>query len=139
MGQYTDLPEQAERHIEFEPNTGCWLWAANCNWNGYGLLKVKRVTYAAHRYVYRAMRGAIPSNLTLDHLCRVRSCVNPSHLEPVTMRINTLRGNAVTALNFAKTHCLRGHEFTVANTYLWKGHRACKACRKATRRLYELA
>ncbi len=62
--------------------------------------------------------GQIPSGLTLDHLCRVRNCVNPAHLEPVTHRENTLRGDGVTAINARKTSCHRGHPFAGENLYV---------------------
>jgi hypothetical protein len=71
----------------------------------------------AHRVIYEYLVGPIPDGLSIDHLCRVRHCVNPAHLEPVTHRENVLRGQAPTAVNGRKTRCKRGHEFnrTVRN------------------------
>jgi hypothetical protein len=68
--------------------------------------------------------------MQLDHLCRVRGCVNPDHLEVVTGATNTLRGISSPAINARKTHCRRGHEFTPENTYIDRGSRRCKACRR---------
>lgn len=83
-------------------------------------------------------RGSIPKGLTLDHLCRNRACVNPVHLEPVTNRVNILRGIGITAQNARKTHCKHGHPFTVENT-IYKhggGWRICKICNRARFREY---
>lgn len=75
-------------HIHFEPNSGCWLWAGADNGVGYGKFRGKY----AHRISYEMNRGPIPNGMHLDHLCRVRCCVNPSHLEPVTNAENARRG-----------------------------------------------
>ena len=78
------------------------------------------------------MRGPIPEGLTLDHLCRVRACVNPAHLEPVTLRENTLRSpSAPTAINARKTECLRGHAFTPENTWVHRSRRCCRECKRS--------
>lgn len=93
----------------------------------------KRKTMRAHRAAYIEFREPIPDGLTIDHLCRNTGCVNPSHMEAVTAKINVLRGETITGINSRKTHCLRGHEFTEANTYIAKkGSRVCKACHKMT-------
>ncbi|KAB2977369.1 HNH endonuclease [Streptomyces sp. SS1-1] len=84
----------------------------------------------AHRVAYQEIVGPIPEGLQLDHLCRVRHCVNPAHLEPVTSRENTLRGENLVAINAAKTHCKRGHLFDAANTYRWRNSRICRECRR---------
>jgi hypothetical protein len=86
-------------------------------------------TKAAHRLFYEQLVGPIPDGLQLDHLCRVRHCVNPDHLEPVTQTANVLRGIGPTAVNAGKTHCVHGHPFTPDNTYINKqGNRHCRAC-----------
>jgi len=73
------------------PN-GCWNWIGFLDRNGYGICGrgVNNEKYA-HRAVYRYFRGTIPKGMTLDHLCRNRSCVNPDHLEPVTLKENVRR------------------------------------------------
>lgn len=108
----------------------CWEWAAYRCPDGYGRFSVSRSQRVqAHRYSYEAMVADIPPGLTIDHLCRNRACVNPYHLEPVSVRVNTLRGDTIQARNAAKTRCDHGHEFTPANTYMSLGrYRKCRAC-----------
>ncbi len=107
---------------------GCWLWTGGIKGGtGYGSFDGESV----HRVAYELLRGPIPRGLEIDHLCRVRRCVNPGHLEPVTHRENGLRGVGVAAKHARKTHCLHGHEFTEANTYRrpdrpwWRGCQTC--------------
>ena len=92
----------------------------------------------SHRYAYELVIGPIPKGLTLDHLCRVRGCVNPGHLEPVTQRENTLRGTSPVAANPGKTHCPSGHPYKKPHLYINKrGGRQCLTCitrRKKARR-----
>src|SRR3990172_4211550 len=75
-----------------EPNTGCWLWAGNLDTPGYGQISSLGRKVLAHRLSYIFLRGPIPRGLQIDHLCRVRSCVNPDHMELVTSRENASRG-----------------------------------------------
>lgn len=112
-----------------EPNTGCWLWTDFLSDAGYGT--VNRGTSGsssilAHRAFYEMLVGPIPEGMTLDHKCRVRCCVNPQHMEPVTMKVNVLRGIGPTALNKQKTECPRGHQFTPENT--WRNNRGSRVC-----------
>jgi len=109
----------------------CWIWTGRINVDGYGTLGSRY----AHRVVYEELVGEIPDGLHLDHLCRVRSCVRPLHLEPVTQRENTLRGQNFCAVKARQTHCIHGHEFTPANTYVrTNGTRQCRTCRAETQR-----
>ena len=83
------------------------------------------------RVAYEMVVGPIPDGLQIDHLCRVRNCVNPDHLEPVTPRENTMRGYSIQAQNARKTHCIHGHPFE-GNTYARPdGNRECAVCKKA--------
>lgn len=115
---------------------GCWIWTGAVipdggpRGAGYGRFKWSGTTRLAHRASYELLVGQIPDGLQIDHLCFVRSCVNPEHLQPVTARENLLRSPTASTLNIGKTHCIRGHEFTVANTYTSpQGKRDCRACR----------
>lgn len=126
------LPLQARFETGYvpEPNSGCWLWLGDSHRTGYGRMMEKGRALAAHRVSYELHRGPIPAGMTLDHLCRVRICVNPLHLEPVTHKENCRRGHGWSGRNARKTHCNKGHEFTTANTYRnWAG-RKCRTCMK---------
>lgn len=106
----------------------CWLYAGYKSDLGYGQLWVNRKRYIVHRLSYETFVAPIPDGLLIDHLCSVRHCINPDHLEPVTARVNTLRGQGVLA-NKRKTHCPKGHEYSADNTsYNSRGWRVCKAC-----------
>jgi HNH endonuclease len=81
--------------IEPCPTTGCWIWTGELNRNGYGRMWINGRRVMVHRHVYEALVGPIPDGAVLDHTCRNRACCAPHHLEPVTVRENTLRGSAV--------------------------------------------
>lgn len=101
-----------------EPTTGCWLWTGALNSGGYGQFGAGRGRgkhMLAHRYAYEALVGPIPADLVLDHRCRCRSCVNPAHLEAVTMRENTRRGCSHIAFNMFTKTCRRGHALVGRN------------------------
>lgn len=78
-----------------DPSTGittpCWIWTAQISSSGYGVFSICRRPTAAHRVSYELVKGPIPDGLVTDHLCRVRSCVNPDHLQPTSMMINSQR------------------------------------------------
>jgi len=115
----------------------CWLWTASTVY-GYGQFKPvsRQRPHRAHRWAYEYLIGPVPVGLELDHLCRVRRCVRPSHLEPVTTRENLLRGETITARNAAVTSCPAGHPYDEKNTYRWPrtGVRHCRACDAARHR-----
>lgn len=113
----------------------CWLWTAFCNADGYAKFKVgtSGPTIAGHIYAYQELVGKVPPRLELDHLCRVRACVNPSHLQPVSHLENVRRGQGGVNMR-SKTHCPSGHEYSVTNTRIYKGARACRACDRARKK-----
>ena len=125
--------EWSERFMsKVRKTSGCWEWAAGRTPAGYGKFYLGGKTVLAHRVSYELHVGRIPKGLNLDHLCRNRACVNPAHLEPVTVRTNLLRGDTLAAANSVKTHCINGHEFNDANTYrVPDGSRMCRVCMRA--------
>lgn len=120
-------------------DTPCWLWSNYINDGGYACFWNGKSTTNAHRIAYQLFVEVIPVELQCDHLCRIRHCVNPAHLEAVPPRINGLRGTGPQAINAKKTHCDNGHEFTPENTYIppapynW---RQCRLCRNERDKIY---
>jgi len=111
-----------------EPNSGCWLWTGYVDGRGYGAIGTERKLVRAHRASYEVFVGPIPSGLTIDHLCRVRCCVNPAHLEPVPFKTNVLRGESFAAVYARSDLCKNGHPFSGDNLRETAGRRFCRAC-----------
>lgn len=118
----------------------CWLWiGATFTPKAYGQFRVGKRLVKAHRYAWEDLVGKIPPDMTIDHLCRVKLCVNPDHLEVVTASINSIRGMKnripkpphVPQKRGAKRKevCKRGHLLAEARTYR-RGHYEVRACRK---------
>lgn len=117
--------------VEPEPNSGCLLWIGRHHPDGYGQFQVGRDSIGAHRIAWALAGRDVPAGQELDHLCRVRCCVNVAHLEPVTHRENLLRGTGWGARCARKTACPKGHPYDAANTYtLPGGHRRCITCKR---------
>ena len=114
--------------VAFGP--GCWVWMGAKNRAGYGVFSVGKGTVLAHRFAV----GPVPDGLQLDHLCRNRACVRPSHLEAVTGKVNMERSGPA-----RRTHCPAGHLYDAANTkWSSRGWRQCRTCANAGSRLYRL-
>ena len=119
-----------------EPNTGCWLWTGPVSKDGYGQFKMSHFQWKAHRASWQMYRGEIPPGMQIDHICRVRSCVNPDHLRVVTQRTNVLENSiGLAAQNLSKTHCPRGHPLSGKNLRTVKNaetnSRRCRTCHNA--------
>ena len=133
-----------EQAVRFESQTirtdGCWHWTGSLR-NGYGRMKAFGRFHEAHRLSYGHFVGPIPVGLELDHLCRNRSCVNPAHLEPVTRRVNVLRGESPAADNANKTHCHKGHPLSGDNLRVRPAGgrmvRSCRTCNREYLRVYD--
>lgn len=123
----SELDRVLER-IDRDGLLGCWLWTGSKSTHGYGLFRRGEQTIQAHRAVYELLVGPIPDGLDLDHLCRVRLCVNPAHLEPVTRQENVLR-----SLPFRRdtrtAFCAAGHPRTPENVYLRRDRPSGRNCR----------
>lgn len=140
MAKHTcSLEERFWAKVDRGDPDGCWLWTAAINPKGYAMFAVTKGVFGAtgkqpiggHRVAYQLMVGPIPEGLQLDHLCRVRHCVNPAHLQPVTRKENILRGTSPTAQHAAKTHCPKGHPYAGDNLQFSHGSRVCRICHNA--------
>lgn len=129
-----ELTKRILEKIVGEPMTGCWLWTAQIGRGGYARLKVRNRSLDAHKYIFELLNGAVQGGLELDHLCRVRCCVNPAHLEAVPKRTNILRGKSFAAVNAAKAVCANGHPFDSLRS---NGHRRCQQCNTAAVNRYK--
>jgi hypothetical protein len=117
------------RRAEVDEN-GCWRWQGPLNPAGYGsTIRAWRKGWLPHRLAFTVMVEPIDGDNQIDHLCRVRNCINPAHLEQVTQAENLRRQGA------AVTHCPLKHEYTAANTYHGKkGLRVCRECARIRNR-----
>lgn len=107
---------------------GCWLWRGAINSKGYSIGFGGQLL---HRVAYEWLVGPIASGLHIDHLCRVKKCVNPYHLQPVSRSENARR--ALEHGPFAvRRYCRRGHELTSTTARMWSNGRErlpyCLAC-----------
>jgi hypothetical protein len=128
-----ELIRRFESKYTPEPNSGCWLWLGFSDGKGYGRLELMGRPHLAHRVGYELFKGPIPDGLVLDHLCKNPFCVNPDHLEPVTMGENTRRGRSGECSRLrrlAQTHCKLGHPLSGPNLYInpTSGQRVCRTC-----------
>ena len=119
-------------NVEPEPNSGCWLWIGGMYRNGYGSMSngAERPRLLAHRFSYEIVHGPIPPEMQIDHRCRLKSCVNPNHLEVVTCRENLLRGHHPRMIASKTNTCKRGHALPPTPP----PGRSCKTCEQIRRR-----
>ena len=126
-------PSPEERFwAKVDRTEGCWLWTGPQAGGGYGQFSIDGKFRPAHRVAYEWIVGPIQPGLVLDHLCVVRLCVNPAHLEVVTCAENVRRGHGPAS----RMVCPQGHPYTPENTYTGGGRRKCRACHRAHQRAY---
>ena len=130
------LRKRILRNICINPKTQCWEWTkSRFSSTGYGRISIRYKSWCAHVISYKLFVGEVPAGLELDHLCRIRHCVNPNHLEPVTRKENVIRGINPASKNYHKTACIRGHVLEKENLIIdSQGHRQCRICRLANGR-----
>ena len=123
--------DPAERFFKMvEKTDSCWLWTGGKTPGGYGKFWNGKREEVAHRFAYRLLAGAFDETLDLDHLCRVRHCVNPAHLEAVTNRENMIRGESPSARQFRAAVCKYGHPLQGDNVISTKSGRRCRECER---------
>jgi hypothetical protein len=125
----TELPPYMRKRLSVAPD-GCWLVTGGLDKGGYARFKVNGASRQAHRAVYTILVDPIPADLPLDHLCRVRNCVNPDHLEPVTQRENVRRSVSPAGATL-NGRCQRGHDVSLPGA-LRRGE--CQECRLTSKR-----
>ena len=138
----TTLTERRGRHGQhpsildrIDASGDCWLWTGLLHRKGYGVVKIESKALKVHNVIWTMLVGEIPEGMVLDHLCRVRHCVNPDHLEPVTPHENWKRGFAPSRQHARRTHCINGHPFSGDNLVIRvDGARGCRACRREASR-----
>ena len=135
MNSLTSLPDHIQSGIKVCPDTGCWLWQKSKSRDGYGWTSLNHKTHQAHRLVYKLLCGEPLPGLVCDHLCSVRHCVNPAHIELVTPGENIRRSPVTPAGQDRCTKC--GGEFQLIGKA--KPQRRCKACAAVKRREYREA
>lgn len=127
-----------DRFVKKVSFDGCWNWKASKDNDGYGNFWFKSKIYLAHRASYEMFVGSIQDGMTLDHICRNRSCVNPNHLRQMSLKENILCGDGVCAKKLKQTHCVRGHELSGYNLMnrVRNGNvnRSCRICKNERKR-----
>lgn len=131
------MPRHPDAFCRFEANIlvdgdGCWLWTASLNNAGYPRFHWNGRSGYAHRFSYEHFHAIIPDGYVVDHKCRVSACVNPNHLQAITVHENSRKDNP----NIHKTHCPQGHPYTKENTLGTKRRsRQCKTCARERQRI----
>lgn len=128
-----------EERVSIVPITGCWMWMSWIDKCGYGKMAGPGHSQLAHRCSYEHFVGPIPAGMELDHKCRNRWCINPSHLEPVSGYENQRRGDGIGGRNLRKTHCPSGHPYSGDNLIQrvqrnGRINRQCRSCQTMRRR-----
>lgn len=131
MGVTIPIEQRIKKYSMLIPESGCIIWTGYISKNGYAKIDIGNKNLYVHRLVFEMKYGPL-GKLTIDHLCRVRCCLNVNHLEAVTLRENIRRGNSNSVRNSKKTHCPKGHPYN-GILYLKDGrqHRFCRQCKRA--------
>lgn len=136
MGQahITWVLERIQSKIKLNEVTGCWEWTSHIDPAGYARVSVESKSVYVHRLAWSATHNDAEPEV-IDHLCRVRHCVNPEHLENVSNRTNIIRGMEPRAIAHRNGTCLKGHP--ASEIYRRKstgGAVQCRACMREKKR-----
>lgn len=139
IGRLHDGPPILERltaNTTIDPQTNDWIYTgAKPEASGHVRLRISGQRVLIHRWSYEHHIGPIPAGYHVDHVwsrgCRSKACWNPAHLEAVSPQAHCDRPDSRQALARAQTHCINGHPYDTANTYIDpRGKRGCRACRR---------
>jgi hypothetical protein len=123
--------------VNLDSINNCWIWTAS-KVKGYGVFCFNNERKLAHRASYELFVDTIPEGLTIDHLCRNHSCVNPFHLEAVTLKENIFRGDNIVTQNMKREVCSKGHPFDMIKTGNNHSYRSCYTCKRQMDKEYKL-
>ena len=132
----TSVPPEIRFERFVDRTETCWEWTGFRDPDGYGVFRHPK-TRRAHRASYLMFVGGIDTGLVIDHLCRNRGCVNPTHLEAVSVKENTLRGDTLPAENSRKSECPQGHPYAGENLIVTKLQRMCRTCHQESSKRYD--
>lgn len=128
------LPESLPRHLRrrIVRDGDCWIASGAESHGRYQSVSIDNRSVLVHRFVYQALVGPIPDGFQIDHLCRVRWCVNPAHLEAVPPHVNNSRSTSMSAVRARQTECVNGHQLSGDNLYIRPDGRGrqCRACQR---------
>ncbi|MGW3275482.1 HNH endonuclease signature motif containing protein [Streptomyces kronopolitis] len=122
--------DKVDKGSEFDD---CHIWLGAKDDYGYGKFRLPNGHVKGTHIIgwELANQKTVPPGWHVDHLCRIRACCNPDHLEPVPGTENVARGESFSAKNARKTHCPKGHEYSEENTRWHSGRRECVTCIRA--------
>ena len=125
-----------EFESNFKKSNNCWKWVGRQYVTGYGRYWQNQISYLAHRVSYELYKGNLEKNKVIDHLCRNKLCVNPDHLEQVTISENVMRGEGITAKKSRSSSCPNGHPYPNIPKIV-NGWRLCKICLRINEKKYQ--
>ena len=127
----TILGNRLFNKLTYAEDSTCWLWNGTKDWNGYGKIRFNNKMQYVHRVAFQLFKGPLAKGLVVDHICNIKSCVNPIHLQLITQTANVLRSNAFSGINHRKQFCPKGHKLQIPNldpSELKRGGRRCLIC-----------
>lgn len=124
--------------IKVKKTDSCWLWMAGKFHFGHGRFKIRNKNKQAHRVSWEMKNGPIPNGMLVCHKCDVPSCVNPDHLFLGTYKDN-MQDSLLKGRNYEanRTHCPKGHPYSIENTQIYNNKRKCKTCSKQRHKVFD--